>query len=834
MTQKKLTSTQITDELWRRGELKWKMYKNQKELYEIFYNSTKKTFVWLLSRRSGKTVALVALAIEECLKGPGRVVKFLSPTQKQVETNLRPIFHKLLSDCPDDVKPRFNSKKGAWDFPNGSEIQLAGTDRGNADRIRGGDAHLCIIDEAGMCSDLRYMIQSILKPSMLITRGKLILATTPPADSDHEFLEFLEEAERNKTLTVKTIYENPMLTDEILEECIVESGGTHTEWFRREYMCVDEKTPIKTDAGYKFIKDIKTGDNVFTHKGRYRKVVNIFKNKLDNRKVYRVQSSNNIGHLCTEGHELYIAITNNKHLNAGYTEKWEKVENIDFKSQKHKVYYKVPLDLNKGVMNIEKDLAYLIGWHIAEGHVSTYNQASFLSLNMNDPIDEINKISKKYWGKEYVSASDKGSCIQYGLYSKKAKEFYKQFGCGAKNKFIPNEFKLLSNDVLKSLIKGIFSGDGFVNIENKRAGLTSISENLIYDVSDILNILEIPHQINMIREEGDSEILGRKVYVQNCYSIKIFGKNFDKFVDSVFNLQTEVKSNRSRSYISNGYLYSRIFNIETVEYNKPYVYDIEVEEDHSYVSTHAVFHNCEIIKNSDNSVLPEFTNELKAEIAKEWPTPPYFDGYVSMDVGFKDLTVVLFGYYDFRAAKLIIQREHVVSDKELHLDKLAKDIVGMEKTLWTSPYTDEVKLPHNRVSDIDYIVINELSRHSNNYLSFSIANKDNKEAAINNLRMMLSQKKIIIDPSCETLLSHLMHVKRKSKDSHLFARSTDKGHYDAVDALIYMMKAVDYNRNPYPSTYGYNPTDLYIRNTEKFNNNNQINAYKKIFNIGKK
>ena len=35
----------------------------------------------------------------------------------------------------------------------------------------------------------------------------------------------------------------------------------------------------------------------------------------------------------------------------------------------------------------------------------------------------------------------------------------------------------------------------------------------------------------------------------------------------------------------------------------------------------------------------------------------YFDSYVSIDPGFKDRTGILYGYWDFTAAKLIIQDE---------------------------------------------------------------------------------------------------------------------------------------------------------------------------------
>lgn len=473
--EKTINKKQIISELWRRGVLKWKLNVNQSLMYDLFYSSDIKRHVWVLARRSGKSYCLVTIAIEHCLRNPNHIVKVLAPTKDQMESNIEPIFQKILDDCPEDIKPTYFKKKYTYMFKNGAQIQLAGTDKGHCERLRGGDAHLVIIDEAGFCDNLEYNVTSILSPTTLMTKGKMIFASTPPRESEHDFNMFVEMAQANGTLVKKTIYDNPMLDADMLKSAIEECGGEKTESFLREYMCV-------------FIKDSKT------------------------------------------------------------------------------------------------------------------------------------------------------------------------------------------------------------------------------------------------------------------------------------------------------------------------------------------------------SVLPEFDEALKTEIVKDWPRPPHFDSYVSMDVGFKDLTVVLFGYYDFRASKLIIESEIVRSGQDLHLPVLTNDILKMEEYLWTNVYSGEVQRPVKRVSDIDYIVMSELSKYSGGSLNFVIADKDNKEAAINNLRVMLAQKRIIINPRCVTLIQHLENVKRKKQDAHAFARSPDNGHYDAVDACIYLSRAVNYNRNPYPSTYGYEQRDLYINNPDAFKPS-QLQAYQKIFNV---
>jgi len=477
----KITKEAAIKELWLRSNISWKLKPHQKDLYDLFYNTTHKTQTWLLSRRSGKTYTLAMLSIEACLKTPNTIVKFLSPTKIQVNSNLRPIIRDILKDCPEEIKPEFKAKDYIYYFPNGSEIQLAGSESGHYEKLRGGYSHIAIIDEAQDVSDLSDVVKSVLLPTTLTTNGKVLLAGTPPKNSDHEFIGFVETAELRGSLIRKTIYDNTMITADILEEIKQEVGGETSEEFRREFMC-------------------------------------------------------------------------------------------------------------------------------------------------------------------------------------------------------------------------------------------------------------------------------------------------------------------------------------------------------------------EIIKDSNYSVIPEFTNELAKEIVREWPKPPFYESYEAMDLGFKDLTVVLFAYYDFRADQVIIEDEIAVNGTNLQLPTLIEDIKAKEQSLWFNPLTNEITTPSVRVSDINYIVTQEIARASQGTLNFSPAKKDDKEAAINKLRVLLQAKKIIINPRCLHLIRHLQNVRwDKSKNKSSFARSPDDGHYDAVDACIYLIRHINFGKNPYPFGYdqGWKRDDMFVANPSNFGKSttNNVDIYKKIFGI---
>lgn len=235
----KLAELGEVEKLWEIGELYWKLNEVQRYLKEMTSTDTTKTSTVVVSRRTGKTWWLLVESLEQCLKHPNSVVKFLFPQQKDAKTNIQPLMRMITEDCPEHLRPVFNSQDKTYNFANGSQIQLAGSNGGNVENIRGGFAHLCIIDEAGFCTDLKYAIRSVLSPTIRTTGGKIIMASTPSRSPDHEFItEFMIPYKASGRLKIFTIWENPNFTPEIIKEIIAEYPlGELDPDFLREYMC---------------------------------------------------------------------------------------------------------------------------------------------------------------------------------------------------------------------------------------------------------------------------------------------------------------------------------------------------------------------------------------------------------------------------------------------------------------------------------------------------------------------------------------------------------------------------------------------------------------------
>ncbi len=210
-------------------------------------------------------------------------------------------------------------------------------------------------------------------------------------------------------------------------------------------------------------------------------------------------------------------------------------------------------------------------------------------------------------------------------------------------------------------------------------------------------------------------------------------------------------------------------------------------------------------------MIPEFSDELHVG---DVDRPEFVDCYEGMDLGLVDLTHVLFGYWDFGNARLVIEDE--LCGQYMLTADVGKQIKAKEKELWgTIPYFEAPRGKHNRVpwgrySDNEAQQLYDLAAMG---ISFAPAIKTDKEAAINRLRLMFSTGKIIIHPRCKSLL-HQLRVGIWNERRTDYERLPGAGHLDGIDALVYMARMIDYNRNPIPPNHGTSRATHFAVNTK--------------------
>ena len=86
-------------------------------------------------------------------------------------------------------------------------------------------------------------------------------------------------------------------------------------------------------------------------------------------------------------------------------------------------------------------------------------------------------------------------------------------------------------------------------------------------------------------------------------------------------------------------------------------------------------------------------------------------------------------------------------------------------------------------------------------LTFAPTGKDQLEAMVNEVRLLVKQGRLKVDPRCDQLIGCLKYAVWTDNRKQ-FDRSTAYGHYDALAALIYLVRNIDQFTNPVPITHG--------------------------------
>jgi hypothetical protein len=120
-----------------------------------------------------------------------------------------------------------------------SELRLGALERATVDNNRGGNAGLIICEEGGFVNsdDYAYAIQSVIRPQLLRSGGKLVHVTTPSRNPLHYIhTETMPKASLANALHQYTIYDNPQLTAEQIAKALEDAGGADSDTWRREYL----------------------------------------------------------------------------------------------------------------------------------------------------------------------------------------------------------------------------------------------------------------------------------------------------------------------------------------------------------------------------------------------------------------------------------------------------------------------------------------------------------------------------------------------------------------------------------------------------------------------
>jgi ribonucleoside-diphosphate reductase alpha chain len=413
------------------------------------------------------------------------------------------------------------------------------------------------------------------------------------------------------------------------------------------YNCMPPEQEILAADGYKPIAEVKVGDLVVTHRNRLRRVLHKFERETDEslfiirakklgyddlrvtgeHKVLAIRSEWVNTHRSRDGLRLqqdaqwmparelkpgdYVAaaydgeekpvapIYVSEHI-AGYEISGGKL----FKPQKRSDYHGyleeggTKYAINDRLV-IDRDLCYLFGRWLGDGCVTHRTKTDIPSgikivfgLNEREEAEHVAcLIERKFGLPTAVKLSSTERWFDVWANSMPLGQFFKElFGSYSYGKRIPEHLMHLPNDLACELLKGLFSADGYssgnrLGIVLSNRVLTTQAHQMLLRLGYFFSIKENTHR------------LGR----WPAYRLQATANECGTLFKDFFGVEPPPHEIDLKYYFEHdGLRWVRIDDIAVEDYSGV-VLDIEVEEDHSFVSAGLVVSNCYVVPSPHDS-----------------------------------------------------------------------------------------------------------------------------------------------------------------------------------------------------------------------------------------
>ena len=359
--------------------------------------------------------------------------------------------------------------------------------------------------------------------------------------------------------------------------------------------CFTEDSLVLTEKrGFQKIIDIQIGEKVITHDGNYKTVENVINNgKKKTVKIYGM----GIDEIhTTPNHLFYVRekshVWNNK--TRSYTRVFSEPVWKQADSLKRTDYMGIPINKKSEIpewngitfvwsdgrkdryknqlsqyMN-KKDFWWLIGRYIADGWFRN-NGGIIIGCGKKKFVEMKEKCDSI--GLNYNILEER-TVIKFYYQLKELELFVQSFGKYAYGKKIPSFVMDLPVDLLNSFLNGYMSGDGCFT--NGRFKATSVSRELIYGLAQcIAKVYKQPYSIYKTERPKTTVIEGRTVNQKDTYEL-CFKKE---------------KRPQDKAFYEDGFIWFPVTKVEEDEIET--VYDLTVEENHSFTVQGVIVHNCQ-------------------------------------------------------------------------------------------------------------------------------------------------------------------------------------------------------------------------------------------------
>lgn len=392
------------------------------------------------------------------------------------------------------------------------------------------------------------------------------------------------------------------------------------------FACFVKNTQVYTNNGVKNIQDVQIGDLVITHKNRLKPVVQTHKNKLGDRKIYKLEVQRSKPVYVTGNHRFWSFYTKKyKHnkLQLG----WNSIKDLKYlldnpKTTRQSCYIATPTqtgitqtaqiidvcDYNDNIKIIgdkvipitggqhinrfwcvNETFANLIGIWLGDGHHKKTNGKlygiSFTVHNKNTELIEFIIETCKLIFDCNISTHSSNNIVSIDINSRiVAKVFNELVGSGFNDKHLNSIMFKWGKTLVNNLIAGLITTDGHITKDKYNAVLSMSNNKLMTDIYHLCRANGIITSFNKGKlRESKTEI----PYIMSIpLSLEIINNVYKYYED---NRIDECKAKLLNTSEDN---FLKILSITECDRKDEFVYTLGVEEDHSYMVEGLLAENC--------------------------------------------------------------------------------------------------------------------------------------------------------------------------------------------------------------------------------------------------
>lgn len=351
--------------------------------------------------------------------------------------------------------------------------------------------------------------------------------------------------------------------------------------------CFVAGTLVHTEDGLKPIDLVcEDWDFVLTEDGKYHRVEEVMCRESND--IYKLKAQGLLETEVTGNHPIlvrhmkryYPHLENGKR---GNRRKFSQPEWVEVKDLKKTDFVAFPIIKEEcNTEKITEEEAWLIGRYIADGYINNKQRS-------NRPQGQLNHKVIFCVGKHKIDEF-KSNLIDYHACIKADRTVYKceivserlmnlclACRCGAANKEIPYKFLALPKNLLQKLIAGYMSGDGCYYEKTKDYSATTISKRLALSLQAAVHkAFHVPVKMHFVKTSPTCVIEGRTVNQKDQYQIR--------WKDHI--------PKQSNAIVDDDYIWQPIRSINKIDKTVK-VYNLEVDQVHSYCANGIVVHNCQ-------------------------------------------------------------------------------------------------------------------------------------------------------------------------------------------------------------------------------------------------